>query len=346
MQQRIAVSDAARQKIGNMGLLCAMLVVSIHVVWPHDMPMSFGWFIHQCVKQGIARIAVPFFFIVSGFLLSRHFYEHGWWGREISKRVSSLVVPFVFWSLAYVAATIPLSAIADQATRCLFGINAIFHFPYCVMGFDLTDNPLLVPLWYVRCLFLFVLTAPAFKLAVFRLGIVWLMCAFLLLLIVEDLQNETWRTLFSRGYSALGAFYFSVGIYVQRIKPKSLPPWVAIVCAITGLALLAGRIAVECNGWNCGSVLHNLSLPFLIYAVWHGAGVVRLPGWLVRCSFPIFLMHFIVLAYFWVIGSRLTLNGMAFPMISYAGSILVSIAAALLLRRFAPKLAGIIFGGR
>ena len=31
MQQRIAMSDAARQKIRNMGLLCAMLVVSHNV---------------------------------------------------------------------------------------------------------------------------------------------------------------------------------------------------------------------------------------------------------------------------------------------------------------------------
>ena len=340
------MSDETSRKIRNMGLLCAMLVVGIHVVWPCDVPLSPGWFLHHFVKQGVARIAVPFFFVVSGFLLARHFDEDGWWEREVAKRVRSLLVPFVFWSLAYVVATIPLAMIADPSAAGLFGMNAVRNFPYCVLGFDLTDHPMLVPLWYVRCLFLFVLAAGVFKFLVVRFGIAWLACAFLLSLLAEHLQDEFWWGLFSRGVSASGVFYFSVGMYLQRKTPGRIPAWAAVVCAAAGLSLLAAGVLSAHMGWSCERDLRAMSLPLLAYATWRFVGAARLPDWLVRCSFPIYVMHFIALAYFWTLGRRLSLNTVLFSALSCAGGIAASVASAALLRRLAPKFAAIVFGGR
>ena len=71
------ISAETSQKIKKMSFICSLLVVCIHVTWCADNTFSLGWLIEQGVRQGIARIAVPFFFVVSGFFLAQHFEKRG-----------------------------------------------------------------------------------------------------------------------------------------------------------------------------------------------------------------------------------------------------------------------------
>lgn len=111
------MSEDVSSKIKNMALVCAVLVVGIHVKWPHDTAFSLGWFGYHFIKEGIACIAVPFFFTVPGFFLGRHFGEDGWWRRAVFKRVLSLVVPFYIWCLVAVLITVPLSLLCFAWNR-------------------------------------------------------------------------------------------------------------------------------------------------------------------------------------------------------------------------------------
>ena len=345
------ISEAASQKIKNMSLLCAMLVVAIHVPWPSEMPLSLGWLIDKGVKGGIARIAVPFFFVISGFFLVQHLDEHGWWKRETAKRIKSLVVPFVIWSLAYVLATIPLSVIADIIAHRPFGTSI------CIMkaegwpllfGFDLTEFPMHVPLWYVRCLFLFVLSAGAFKWVVDRWGCAWLAIAFAFALVQNHIPNENWRQFFRMGYSASGIFYFSVGIMIGPRKFKMLGSKPAFACTAIGVMLLIAKMVFAYHGWRGEIAIGKLSLPFLIYAVWHYMSAARWPAWLTSCSFPIFLIHPIMLSYAGVAVKHLytTEPSVNATTAQYCCGVVLSIIAAVVMRRLAPKAAAIAFGGR
>ena len=44
---------------------------------------------------GFCCLAVPFFFMVSGYFPARHFDETGWWIRETGMRMQSLPVPYL-----------------------------------------------------------------------------------------------------------------------------------------------------------------------------------------------------------------------------------------------------------
>ena len=160
------ISETASQKIKNMSLVCALLVVTIHLGWKEHDPLSLGWFLYNGIAQGLARIAVPFFFIVSGFFLAQHFDEQGWWKRENEKRIKSLLVPFLIWSIVSLVAGVTLGIIADLIAHRPFGTNICYFNAdnrLRILGVDLTEFPLHVPLWYVRCLIFFVLTGGVFK---------------------------------------------------------------------------------------------------------------------------------------------------------------------------------------
>lgn len=79
---------------------CALLVVSIHCGFG-SFDNGLGWWIHQVFSSGYSAIAVPFFFVASGFFLAAHINEKRWWKTEVVKRARSLAIPFFCWAILY-----------------------------------------------------------------------------------------------------------------------------------------------------------------------------------------------------------------------------------------------------
>lgn len=215
-----------------------------------------------------------------------------------------------------------------------------------ILGFDCMDFPLHVPLWYVRCLFFFVLTGGLFKFGVGASQHLWLALTFAACLLANHLPCENVREFLRMGYSLAGVFYFSVGVFIQRFSPSLRSTHAAVLCGFVGMALLAVKLLFAYHGWRFQIALGKLSLPFLIYFTWHFMSARRLPNWLTACSFPIFLMHSIFLTYLGIMLKRLPLGALTTTGIQYIGSILLSIALTLLLRRLSPRAARVLFGGR
>lgn len=344
------MSEDVSSKIKNMALVCAVLVVGIHVKWPHDTAFSLGWFGYHFIKEGIACIAVPFFFTVSGFFLGRHFGEDGWWRRAVFKRVLSLVVPFYIWCLVAVLITVPLSMIADLLAHRPFGTSVISSFPgiNAILAFDLSLEPVLIPLWYLRSLFLFVLTSFAIEILVCRLSVAWLGISFLFVVTFAFVSSPYWASILDHGYSVWGLFYFSMGAYLAQRNFKAYSSAVAISCAVIGIVLMLVRVffASRCIlAWDLCKVF---MIPALLYATWHYMPSRKLPDFLASCPFPIYLMHGIVLSLLCFAWNRVGLDSLETvrALAMYVFGILVPMLVYAFLKRRFPRLSAIAFGGR
>jgi peptidoglycan/LPS O-acetylase OafA/YrhL len=78
--------------------ICAMFIVAIHSGFLDSIP--HGLFI----RTFVFRVAVPFFFICSGFFLGKSLYNidsHIERQKIILKYIKRLLIPYIFWSLFY-----------------------------------------------------------------------------------------------------------------------------------------------------------------------------------------------------------------------------------------------------
>lgn len=140
------IDERLSNKIANAGFVAALLVVTIHLPTPSAQDGA-PWWIHQFIGNGIAQLTVPYFFLVSGFLLGGHVFEKGWYARELLKRVRTLLVPYAIFSLLAWC----VSFVNDGGSR--FDLVDIF-------GLNLRTWTHLNVLWYVRALFFFALVSP------------------------------------------------------------------------------------------------------------------------------------------------------------------------------------------
>lgn len=86
--------------------------------------------------------------------------------------------------------------------------------------------------------------------------------------------------------------------------------------------------------------------PFIAVAVWAIIPATDLPEFLKGVGFPIYLIHFFFLEWWWsvetkVFGFPVWTHIFVWPIV-----LIVSAVSANLMRRILPKVAGVLFGGR
>ena len=166
-------------------------------------------------SKGICQIAVPCFFLISGFLFFRDLHEWDWgaWKEKIKGRFYSLLVPYLLWNIiAFVCYFLYYNL------RSRFGsMNEPF------MGAELQDigsllrhvfwgsgqgnTPVNYPLWFIRDLILYSLITP----------FIYIVCKYL------DIYGVVTLALFVFVFSAIpkGTWFYLLGCWLG-IKEKGL----------------------------------------------------------------------------------------------------------------------------
>ncbi len=345
------------QRIANMSVVCACIVALSHVGY-NTAVGSAGWWFVRMTRCGVCCLAVPFFFAVSGYFLSRHFEEPGWWTRETSKRVKSLLVPYLLWCIAFfVFARVGAAAAKASSAKGFFDA---LKFPLSQLalaaGLRLDATPMLVPTWYMRALLVIVLVSPAIAwlfrsryAAAFSTAAAF--CAYVALSPHRNgLSSTRLEHFFYYGVSLMGLAYFQLGVVMRRTRflerTLNASPWIGVVLLSLGLAVVAFR--VQCIAANGGEPFPMLcaAIPLLVAGLWMLVPSAPWPKWLTSMSFPVYVMHFFVVYAMDGFRRAKADKSIAVMLLQAAVAVVVPCLVALLLRRLAPKAASAVFGGR
>ena len=121
-------------------------------------------FTRNLISQGFAQIAVPMFFLLSGYFLCSGFTWSiiGYWFK-VKSRIKSLLIPFLFWNIATLC-FLALIQFLPATQEFLSGKQALIanftSIDYLNAVFGIGRFPISYQFWFIRDLMLLVLLVP------------------------------------------------------------------------------------------------------------------------------------------------------------------------------------------
>jgi len=367
------------RKFRVLSLLLMVMVVYIHFnpgltldLWHvrHTMGEA-NTMVALFVQHGITRVAVPLFFLISGYLFFLNIKQGSWqeFKKKYISRTSSLLVPYLFWFLFWLLFIILF--------KCLRATDAVIQGRYLTFGtavqhyglakylqpdhlwFTLWAPQPNYPLWYIRDLMALVVISPVIYWLTKRFKLI----PFLISLIPYFLDLRI-RTQGFTGTWNLALTFFLLGSYLAIWqKDFLLKTWNDRGnCAILGLLwtilICAQTICVfnSCADWLT-TIVHRLGVLVGLCFTWNAYDVVaqRSPWhWIDRLlpySFIIFVCHAPIKSYLVnrisnpIVGHDPTWNIVGyfiFPIFTIA----ICILLGWIMQKGAPLIYNLSIGGR
>lgn len=333
------ITDEVSRKIETMSLLCALLVVCIHI-----SAAGTGWYgqrVWPWFPGLIMRMAVPFFFMASGFLLAGHAEDENWWRDALKKRVKTLLMPYITLNVIWFVikysihwyGVVKFGARADT-------LPLSWVLPLTIFGLP-PGGPMLGPLWYVRNLVFLIVVSPMMVYVLRKSRVLAWVCVagcFVAWMMVSELDGD------NMWFSFAGLFCFWIGMMFRYYGLPVFSKWLG-VCAL----FVAILIGVQVGPMSINA-LSPVKYVFCIVGIWTFIPQWKLPFGLGEMSFPIYVLHgmfiyFLSVALKFVHRYDLVGHGMMyliFFVVSVVGPIVV---AKILATRF-PSLCKLMLGGR
>jgi len=281
-----AIKPDTSRKLANMSFLCAILVVCIHI----QRPEGCDFWLIKWLSGGVSQIAVPFFFMASGYFLLNHHEERGWWISALKKRVNTLLVPFFSLNLFWFPIIYTFHAIgvkyfhADNSNRTME-----FTFVNFLKGINILPvfgGPILGVLWYVRALLLLVIISPLLLWLIKRSK--WIGAVVVTTIYVAWMLQTNFLPWMSYELSLRCLFFFTFGMLVRLYNFEKANSTIGVATLTIGVALM-----IACKNVYIGSafkpVLGSTYTIALIIGIWSLMPAVRLPDFFSNKSFAIYV---------------------------------------------------------
>lgn len=309
----------------------------------------------------LARISVPLFFVISGFLFfyRSDSFQFKDYGQKLKKRAKTILVPYIFWNLLVIGLFFLSQTFIPGMMSGSIMLVKDFTFADWMWAFWNADMiggakpvgefPICFQLWFIRDLMVAMLLSPLLYFLVKKLRLFALACLGLLWFFGVSSHVV--------GLSIVALFFFSIGAFfsvhgrnfVCAVKPF-LPVSMLVFFALAFVELvfreyswavyvhraniLAGIVfAVSLSAylvgkrqWNANAFLADSS--FFVYA-YHALPLVLV----IKLSFKMFHPQ-----------SSMEMLGIYF--VSTAFVIAAGLIAYYLLKRYLPRFTAIITGGR
>ena len=248
-------------------LACLIVLLHSQILEPTYRPIvassGFAYALKILLSEGICRIAVPAFFLISGYLffLNLENWDKDVWLGKMKRRVHTLLIPYILWNLvgiAYTCITPYVGAVTEGADsllsifqergwiRMLWDSNRIMEQwnppTVNILGVTMHNGmPANTPLWFIRDLIVINLFSPAIYAFVKNTKYYGLGVLCLLFILNIWLPFE--------GFSIIGFLFYSIGAYfaifskglIDSIWKAKIPSFVGSVVLLALLAVTFGR---------------------------------------------------------------------------------------------------------
>lgn len=261
-------------------------------------------FLKLCLSQTLVKVAMPVFFIMSGYLFFSNVEEWNLniYREKIFRRVKTLLIPYLIWNL--------LMAVKLKT----FSWNIFWTFwSHAGVQTDWLGNeqlmtaPINMPLWFLRDLMIVSLLTPIIYIGVRKLGI-WLI-GILTVIYLSGISA------FVPGLSAYAVYFFTFGAFLSirkmdliiSLRRLEIPAYV--LSLILGVAMLISFGTTIFSSLMLAFRLAGAIAVFCIASRILSHSANRLPKLLCDSSYFIFLAHyvfffsFIDAVYFSLLGS-------------------------------------------
>jgi peptidoglycan/LPS O-acetylase OafA/YrhL len=358
------MTDTLSTKIRVVGFLLIILVVYIHSgnldtrvagVSNPSLQHSYAQFVQVFVADGIARVAVPLFFAISGFL----FFDN--WSPstrqyviKIRRRVRTIAVPYLFWSAAWMLVLYILQSFSWS--QAFFGDpeHVIRAKTFPQLAYTLVFNPIPFQLWFLRHAFALFLISPVIYFLVRAFGSLLVIVAVIL-----------WCAAYMFAFPGVGdraplnsLLFFVFGSYLAISRPFDLeaeaPCKRLLLAAWLGAAVLRAYLVtytdIPCRAWHPALLMLGLAAFWCNYDLLKRVFENKLGLWFTQWTFFIYAAHEPLL----VILKKLFLYCVGYQpawlVVAYLGlplvAVAIDIAVAFPIKRYASTLYLIATGGR
>lgn len=213
------MSDGLSQKIKNLSFLLMIMVVFLHSYNIDTKQLDrtlylekdLNWFMQTFISNGFTRIAVPLFFIISGYLFV--------YNRKIGindlrdkiiKRIKTLLIPYLLWTTIGLLVYLILQSIPQS--KPFFTNKLIIDYSFLDWVEGIFYKPIPYQLWFLRDLIIMVFLSPLIILLIKRIRYVFLSTTLLFWFFNQD----------SVFLSSEALLFFSLGISLALYCPEIL----------------------------------------------------------------------------------------------------------------------------
>lgn len=290
------------QVINTMRFPLITLVVLFHLYPPEEVITSqytsYNIISTFFSANGIARLAVPTFFLISGYFFYYHLkkWDSSVYTSKLRKRIKTLLIPYLLWN------GIPVLGII--IARCLIGmtngssLSMIKEFGDSISWLrafwdcgTVKGHPFDVPLWYIRDLMVCSICSPIIYYLIRKTGMIYILLIGCLYL------TNTWINI--AGFDARAWFFFSFGAYLSlnNINMVCLLRRYAIIIIPIAITLLVITTYYNHVLTDIQPILNNIFLLFGVTALIGGFSylvskvIVRDIPFLTKSVFFIYAFH-------------------------------------------------------
>lgn len=353
MQDCLAENDSKTIDWLRFPLACAVVLLHAGEISEGSYGTDFYSLLRIVLSQGICRIAVPCFFLISGCLFFSRLdeWDTSVWLGKLKKRFSSLVIPYLLWNIVALVVGFAYGWLRAKVSGgpCWSLPETLDRFGWANIFWSCTYGcPIDYPLWFIRDLIIFVAISPLSFLIARKGGLPAIVALFILCGIPGSRDIE-------------GFFYFTLGAWL-RISGKSICgsfskwKWPALIAGVAGIVLIALTYRTHPELYQrikylfvlCGTAcVFNFTGPLV------ENGKVKVHKCLSDASFFIFASHGILILHdisHFIILHAIPLDGTAASCLKLflktGLAIVICMVLYQLMKKLFPKLLRIFTGGR